>query len=195
MNAEVETLKAAIRAEAKSRRLALPNKDALSAHVLDRFFAMEEFADAKTVLLYVGTRAEVRTLPGVPFALQTGKRIAVPFCEIDDLQLFRLDDPSELTAGAFGILEPRLSLRRMTGKLIEPAEIDLVQVPGVAFDRNGGRLGHGKGYYDRLLKRCRHDAAFVGLAFDCQLFPEIPMSPFDVRMDLVVTESAIQRRG
>jgi len=156
---------------------------------------MEEFAAAKTVLLYVETRTEVRTLPGFTFALQTGKRIAVPFCHDNELELFRLEDPSELTAGAFGVLEPRPSLRRMADKLIEPAEIDLIQVPGVAFDRNCGRLGHGKGFYDRLLKRCRHDATFVGLAFDCQLFPEIPMAPFDVRMNAVVTESAVHRRG
>jgi 5-formyltetrahydrofolate cyclo-ligase len=195
LNADLQTQKEAIRAEAKTRRLALPNKDALSTCILERFFALEEFSAAKTVLLYVGTRTEVRTLSGFPFVLQTGKCIAVPFCENDDLQLFRLEDLSELKAGAFGILEPRSSLRRMTAKLIEPTEVDLVQVPGIAFDRNGGRLGHGKGFYDRLLKRCRHDAAFVGLAFDCQLFPEIPMSPIDVPMDFVVTESSIYRRG
>ena len=64
-------------------------------------------------------------------------------------------------------------------------------VPGVAFDRDGGRLGHGFGYYDKLLNRARPDAPLVALAFECQLFPQIPMQAHDVFMDKVVTESAV----
>jgi 5-formyltetrahydrofolate cyclo-ligase len=64
-------------------------------------------------------------------------------------------------------------------------------VPGVAFDREGGRTGHGKGYYDKLLQHARPDAPLVALAFECQLFPEIPMQPHDIFMDAVVTEEAV----
>jgi 5-formyltetrahydrofolate cyclo-ligase len=69
--------------------------------------------------------------------------------------------------------------------------LDLVMVPGVAFDLRGGRLGHGKGYYDRLLPRIRPSAPLVAVAFECQLFPEIPMLEYDVFMDRVITEKAI----
>jgi 5-formyltetrahydrofolate cyclo-ligase len=64
-------------------------------------------------------------------------------------------------------------------------------VPGVAFDRSGARMGHGKGYYDKLLQHARKDAPLVALAFECQLFPEIPVAPHDIFMDLIITEKAI----
>ena len=69
-------------------------------------------------------------------------------------------------------------------------EIDLIIVPGVAFDRRGGRTGHGKGYYDKLLEHARLDTPLVALAFECQMFDEIPMQEHDVFMDKVVTEKA-----
>jgi 5-formyltetrahydrofolate cyclo-ligase len=63
-------------------------------------------------------------------------------------------------------------------------------VPGVAFDRRGGRMGHGKGYYDKLLEHARLDTPLVALAFECQMFPEIPVAEHDVFMDKIITESA-----
>ena len=69
-------------------------------------------------------------------------------------------------------------------------------VPGTAFDANGGRMGQGKGYYDRLLSRARPEAPLVALAFECQMFPEIPVAPHDVFMDVVLTEQNVyQGRG
>ena len=64
-------------------------------------------------------------------------------------------------------------------------------VPGVAFDRRGGRMGHGFGYYDKLLEHARPDAPLVALAFECQLFPEIPTQAHDIFMDKIITEQAI----
>ena len=72
-------------------------------------------------------------------------------------------------------------------RLVE--QLDIVLVPGTAFDLSGGRMGQGKGYYDRLLTNARKDAPLVGAAFDCQVFPEIPVSKHDVFMDLVLTET------
>ncbi len=90
-----------------------------------------------------------------------------------------------------GSSSPRLELRALPEKRIDVERVDLVMVPGVAFDRSGGRMGHGKGYYDRLLRNARPDARLVALAFECQLFPEIPMSPHDIWMDKIVTEKAV----
>jgi 5-formyltetrahydrofolate cyclo-ligase len=73
--------------------------------------------------------------------------------------------------------------------VIAPQELDLVMVPGTAFDPQGGRMGQGKGYYDRLLENVRLDAKLVALAYECQIFPEIPVAPHDVFMDYVLTES------
>jgi 5-formyltetrahydrofolate cyclo-ligase len=74
-------------------------------------------------------------------------------------------------------------------------EIDLIVVPGVAFDRRGGRTGHGKGYYDKLLTHARRDTVLVAVAFECQVFSEVPMTERDVFMDRIVTEKAVYRRG
>jgi 5-formyltetrahydrofolate cyclo-ligase len=97
----------------------------------------------------------------------------------------------ELELGMYRILEPRAELRSVQEKKVLPQELDFVMVPGVAFDREGGRTGHGKGYYDKLLQHARPDAPLVALAFECQLFPEIPMQPHDIFMDAVVTEEAV----
>ena len=91
----------------------------------------------------------------------------------------------------YSILEPRLELREIPQKRIAPSEIDLVMVPGVAFDARGGRTGHGNGYYDKLLELARPDTPLVALAFDCQIFPEVPMGKHDVFMVKIVTESEI----
>src|SRR5262245_55218940 len=91
----------------------------------------------------------------------------------------------------YKILEPRPELRSVPEKRVTAAELDLVVVPGVAFDRRGARMGHGFGYYDKLLKNARADAPLVALAFECQLFDEIPIEDHDVFMDLVITEKAV----
>jgi 5-formyltetrahydrofolate cyclo-ligase len=115
----------------------------------------------------------------------------VPYCVNGELELFHLQNMDELALGMYKILEPRAELRTLPGSRVEAASLDLVVVPGVAFDREGGRTGHGFGYYDKLLGRARPDAPLIALAFECQLFPRIPMQPHDIFMDKVVTESAV----
>ena len=142
-------------------------------------------------MLYVGVRSEVRTHWLLPEPLEKGKRIVVPYCVGNELQVFLLESLDELAAGTYGILEPRPELRALPSRRVEAGQIDLVMVPGVAFDRRGGRLGHGKGYYDRFLPRLRPDVLAVGVAFECQLLGEVPMLPSDVFMDRVITEEAV----
>jgi 5-formyltetrahydrofolate cyclo-ligase len=116
--------------------------------------------------------------------------------ETNTLELFLLEDVSELVEGAYKILEPKEELRKLPRKIVKPEELDLVMVPGTAFDKRGGRMGQGKGYYDRLLASARPDAPLVGVAFDCQIFDEIPVDAHDVFMDLVLTETrAIPGKG
>jgi 5-formyltetrahydrofolate cyclo-ligase len=91
----------------------------------------------------------------------------------------------------YKILEPRPELRTRPGKKVDVTELDLMMVPGVAFDRRGARMGHGFGYYDKLLEHARRDAPLVALAFECQLFPEIPTRAHDIFMDRIITETAI----
>ncbi len=97
----------------------------------------------------------------------------------------------ELELGMYRILEPTESMRTVERKKLQPTDLDLVMVPGVAFDRNGGRTGHGKGYYDKLLQHARLDAPLIALSFECQLFDKIPAESHDIFMDKVVTEAAV----
>ena len=91
----------------------------------------------------------------------------------------------------YKILEPKAELRDVESKNVPVKELDLIQVPGVAFDSMGGRTGHGKGYYDKLLEHARLETPLVAVAFDCQIFPEIPMEDHDIYMDKVVTQSEV----
>lgn len=189
---DTATLKSIIRQQAHENRRQQENKDELSDVIVEKFMALPEYARSKTVMFYVDVRAEVRTRQALPKAIQSGKRIVVPWCnEHGLLELFLLEDMSELSVGMYKILEPRVDLRDVGAKQIPVDELDLIMVPGVAFDRRGGRTGHGKGYYDKLLEHARRDAPLVALAFECQMFPEIPMQSHDIFMDKVITETAI----
>jgi 5-formyltetrahydrofolate cyclo-ligase len=183
--------KAAIREQARKNRVAQKNKDEISRGICAKFMALPAYQAAKTVMWYVDAGSEVRTRHTLPEALTHGKRVVVPWCvvETNQLELFWLEEMAELVEGAYKILEPKEALRRVPLKVIQSEELDLVMVPGTAFDPRGGRMGQGKGYYDRLLARARPDTPLVALAFDCQIFEEIPVAPHDVFMDLVLTES------
>jgi 5-formyltetrahydrofolate cyclo-ligase len=183
--------KQAIREQAHENRRLQPNKEELSERICGTFVRLPEYAAARTVMFYVDVRTEVRTRHFLPTALSHGKRIVVPYCVEGDLELFHLESIDELSIGMYKILEPRPELRTLAAKKVAVEELDLVMVPGVAFDRSGARMGHGFGYYDKLLVHVRPDAPLVALAFECQLFDEIPTAVHDVFMDKIVTEEAV----
>ena len=188
---ELYELKTAIRKQAHENRRAQVEKDAVSEKIVDRFMDLTEYHSANTVMFYVDVRDEVRTRQALPAALASGKRIVVPYCLDGELELFLLENMEELELGMYKILEPKNELRTIEAKRLMPADLDLVMVPGVAFDRNGGRTGHGKGYYDKLLQHARLDAPLIALAFECQMFEKIPAESHDIYMDKVVTEDAV----
>ena len=142
-------------------------------------------------MTYLDFGSEVRTREYLPELWKLGKQVVVPYCVGDDLRLFCVEGVDELSPGMWGILEPKPEWRGRLDRRVEAAELDLIIVPGVAFDRRGGRLGFGKGYYDRFLRQVRADAVKIALAFECQLVEEIPMTEQDVCMDKVITEKWI----
>lgn len=185
-------LKNQIRTQAHENRRNQADKDGLSETIVGKFMQLPEFQRAETVMFYVDVRAEVRTRHALPAALESGKTIIVPWCNDEgELELFRLESMDELEIGMYKILEPKQELRALPEKNVLPQDLDLIMVPGVAFDQRGGRTGHGKGYYDKLLEHAHPDCPLAALAFECQMFPEIPMQDHDIFMDLVITESAI----
>lgn len=183
--------KKSMRERIMAARNAEPGKDAKSRAICEQVFALPEFELCRVVQFYIDVRSEVRTRRFIPRAMERGKKVVVPYCVDDHLELFPLDSVDELEVGAFKILEPRADLRRLPHKRFSVGDVDLVLVPGVVFDRRGGRMGHGWGFYDRLLEQARPDAPLVALAFECQLVDEVPMEEHDIFVDRVVTEKAI----
>lgn len=183
--------KTRIREQAHANRNAQADKDALSERICTTFMGLPEYAAARTIMYYVDVRSEVRTRQALPAALASGKRIVVPWCRDGELELFLLSSMDELAVGMYKILEPRQELRGLPEKTLQPADLDLVMVPGVAFDRRGARMGHGFGYYDKLLQHARPDAPLVALAFECQLFDEVPTQAHDIFMDKIITERTV----
>ncbi len=180
-----------IREAAHAARRSQADKDTLSQQITARVIGLPEYQSAHCVMWYVDVRAEARTRHALPDALASGKKIVIPYCVDGELELFHLESMDELETGMYKILEPRADLRDVASKRVPVQQLDLILVPGVAFDARGGRTGHGKGYYDKLLENARPDTPLVALAFECQMFDEIPMQVHDIYMDTVVTEAQV----
>ena len=159
----------------------LDEKIARSQGIMAQVEALPEFEKAGTVLMYWSMDDEVATHAMVERWWRE-KTILLPCVDGDDLKLRQYTGPECMQAGPeFGIGEPMgLEFTRLD-------EVEMIMVPGVAFDRKNNRMGRGRGFYDRLLKSTPR-AYKVGVAFDFQLFDEIPVEAFDVPMDKVVVE-------
>jgi 5-formyltetrahydrofolate cyclo-ligase len=188
---EVRRWKQQIRREAMRRRDGLAEGEALSHRIFEQLLVLPEYVHARTVLLYLDFRSEVHTRWLLPVLWAEGKRVAVPYCVDDALRLFHVTRLEELAPGMLQILEPRPEWRGVADRRVAPSELDLIIVPGVAFDPRGHRLGYGKGYYDKLLHQIRPDAAKIAVCFECQMVPEIPLLAHDIPMDRVVTEERV----
>lgn len=159
---------------------------ALSLSLQQRFFELPEYRAAGTLALYAPIHHEVETAAVAAAALAAGKHVLYPAVVGTDLKFCRVHALSELVPGKYGILEPR-------GEGCDPAQADLIVVPGVAFDLCGRRIGYGKGYYDRSLHRLEGSGKLAAFCYDFQLLQEIAGEPHDVTMDFIVTESRVVR--
>ena len=141
------------------------------------------YQQSRTLLLYAPIRSEVDLLCLVEQALADGKQVAFPVSHMEDctLTFHLISGMEELTEGTYGIREPREGAPRL-----EELSHALCLVPALAFDRQGYRLGYGKGFYDRFL--ADFDGASVGICFGDCLFDRLPRHPHDRRVDLILTE-------
>jgi len=186
-----------MRREAYDRRNAQENKDEVSAKAVELFMALPEYQNAHTVMWYIDCRSELRTKPELLAEVAKGeKKIIVPYCTEDEngdnkLGLWWMESLEEMVVGKWNILEPPRDMWGNPEKEVEPEDLDLVMVPGVGFDRDGGRMGNGQGYYDRLLEKVRPESPLIALCYESQLFDNVLVAPHDVYMDKVVTEDAV----
>jgi 5-formyltetrahydrofolate cyclo-ligase len=140
-----------------------------------------KFQSAKVVGAYFAFGSEVATELIIERAKMLGKKIALPRVEEDKITFYELSSTRSLIMGRFGIMEPP-----PYGHM---DEIDLLVVPGIAFDKKGNRLGYGKGFYDRLLSGKRTFS--IGLAYSFQLLENLPHDRYDKRLDAIASEDGI----
>lgn len=192
MTSTAAAAKAELRARMRALRdaIAVPERERLARAVEERLFALPEVASARTVLLFYSFGSEVETSGMAERAHAEGKRLLLPFLDGTGMQAAEVLPGDPLIPTGYG---PREPARRAA---VDPAEVDLVVAPGLAFDRRGHRLGYGGGHYDRYLARLGPRALRVGVGFAVQVLDEVPSEPDDERLDLVVTEvEVIDCRG
>ncbi|MBF0484600.1 MAG: 5-formyltetrahydrofolate cyclo-ligase [Candidatus Omnitrophica bacterium] len=151
------------------------NKERLekSARILRKLFNLKSFRDAKNILFFASFDGEVDTFDMMKKAKQLGKNIFLPRVDRSRKTMVPvlvqcLD--TDLRVGTYGIKEPRPEI----SELEKISDLDMVVVPGVAFDRKNNRLGRGGGYYDRFLRELPKEISTIGLAFDFQIIDSIP---------------------
>jgi 5-formyltetrahydrofolate cyclo-ligase len=187
MNKEFRMSKEQIRKKIEVQRRVLDTQwvEAASARIVENFLTQDVFLSAKTIAFYMAIGGEANLGSLFPTCWKLGKRTCIPVFDADS-NLYKMagiaaDTPCR--TGRYGIREP------ISPTLVSMDQIDLIAVPGVAFDPHGNRLGRGGGHYDRLLEGFRGVA--VGIAFDFQLLPQIPAEAHDRPVGGIVTESKI----
>lgn len=157
----------------------------LSLLIQGRFLDSEAYRQARSLALYSPVMNEVQTESVARRALADGKRLVYPRVVGSELHFAEVSALGALVPGAFGIPEPP------GGCEVPLAEIDLVIIPGVAFDTAGHRLGYGKGYYDRALAAGTPRPARIGFCYEFQLIANLPAAAHDIRMTQLVTEQRL----
>jgi 5-formyltetrahydrofolate cyclo-ligase len=175
----------------RAQRAAIPSERASSAATgaAEHLLALPLIQSARSVALYAAVRGELDPAPAARALLERGVSLAFPRVVADErgLAFHRVEALDELAPGAFGIPEPA-----PLAPIVAPAGLDVVVIPGLAFDRRGGRLGWGHGYYDNTLGAAK-GAVRVGYGFELQLVEIVPVEDDDAAMDYVITElGAIQ---
>jgi 5-formyltetrahydrofolate cyclo-ligase len=178
-----------IRKEVLFRRNAITGKLKKSKDrtIGERLMNLSEFQNARAILFYASFRSEVDTFNLIKYCL--GKNITTVLPKVDtannDLKLYKIKNTGELASGYYGIPEPSVSDDRKMS--IE--DIDLIIVPGVAFDERCSRLGYGEGFYDKLL--ARKLCPVIALSYEEQILPSVPSEPHDIKIDKIITDKRI----
>jgi 5-formyltetrahydrofolate cyclo-ligase len=184
---DLRTRKRALRRHVRELRDALPWDDRAvrSRAVAHNVLNLPALKGATTVMAFSPFGSEVDTRPLMQGLLERKAQLVLPRVEGRSIVAvaYRSGDP--VRRASFGALEPA------GGDVVAPQEIDVVLTPGLAFDRRGYRLGYGRGYYDRFLRRLRPDAVTIGIAFAVQIVDQVPRGRGDRPVDLVVTEDGV----
>lgn len=160
-----------------------------SAAVLERLVAEREYADAEVVMIFLSTPLEVDTQQLAQRAWSAGKRVLAPRVSWDQRRMLPLEikSLSGVAEGYMGVREP------VEGLPVPITDIDLVVLPGLAFDQQGNRLGRGRGFYDRFLSHPGFRGTSCALAFEEQVIDDVPTVDTDMRVAMLVTDAEVRR--
>ncbi len=161
-----------------------------SSLIAENLYRLPAYQKAKAVMFFISFGSEVDTIPMLEETIKRGKLALAPITLPENRELIPsqiLDCKNDLAPGAYDIPEPR----QETCSRYQPEVIDLLMVPGVAFDNQKMRIGYGGGYYDRFISSLKPQTSLVALAFELQILPEIPADSWDRRVDMIVTEKRI----
>jgi len=165
--------------------------------IKERLLALSEFKASHKILLYASFRSEVDTFDLLKYCVAHGKVVVLPRVDKQDneLKIYEIKDTEELVKGYFGIPEPNVSADISESRRMNVEHMDLIIVPGVAFDEQCNRLGYGKGFYDKLLSGVRGQGSrvkcLIALAYEEQIVESIPSESHDIRMDKIITDKRI----
>ena len=193
--------KRALRRVMASRRdeLSIEERARCAQAATDLLLDLPEVTKARAVAAFVSTRSEIDTSRTIEGLRRRGVAVVLPRVSAEllppRLRFHRVEGPSELVFGIFGLLEPGPGCPE-----VAPHDIDVFMVPGLAFDAHGGRVGYGGGYYDELMAYVRAhpdgpSGFFVGYGYDFQLTESCPTGEWDVPIDCVVTDARVVRCG
>ena len=173
--------KKALRQKIREQKRAMTEEEIVAAsnRLAEQFFATEQYRNARTVYGYLPYNQEVRTVPILQKALEDGKKIAVPKVYEDEMRFIYLEDFSRLEKSSFGIPEP------MDDGPVADDPTALVLMPGLAFDKEGHRIGYGGGYYDKFLA-AEPTHPTIALCYGFQMLPKLETEEFDIPVDCVL---------
>ena len=186
---DTQKVKTRLRQELKNLREALsPSQREEAAKAAEpKILGLTKWKEAKVVCLYASFKGELPTIHLLQKVLSSGKKCVLPKVNSrGEPELFVVRDFQDLELSSLEILEPKENCPTIT-----PSEINFFLVPGIGFDRQGHRLGHGSGFYDRLLAQASPTAFLLGYGYDFQVVPTIPHEAHDIGMHAVVTPSQI----
>lgn len=165
--------------------LAIEKRRYLDQVIFEQFTQSSVYLQAQVLFAFVSFKSEVDTLQILKHAIRKGKCICLPkiSAKQSGMEFFQMTDLGDLKQGSYGILEPDVHCK--TAKNLKP---DLILIPGLGFDRSGGRIGYGRGFYDQYLYNRHRSVPKISLAYSFQIIDKIPMYDTDVCVDAILTE-------
>lgn len=170
-----------------SRRLITPERKTSSSMAIQKMFiSLPLFIEANVIALYSPIHNEVDTMHVINAAISGGKTVLLPAVTVDTIEFRKLSASESLICGAYGIPEPDIF-----SQVFDVDAVDVIVVPGVAFDINGRRIGYGKGFYDKALHKLEGRGRLVAFSYDFQVLDEIVDEHHDVQIDVIITEKRV----